>query len=187
MKKLTFALSLIPLLAFGGDLKVGTVDMLALVRNHPRYESDRKLLTSTEKDYAKDLDKIKSEIESIQEEGRKLAEQAQNPMLAQSAKQKLEKDLGDVQNRFMAAQQRLRTAAMSSQEALRKMEGQMLKATSESLNEKIAAYAEKNGYDLIIDKSAAPFAKPGLDVTDGVLEEMGIDPKTAKKGSDEGK
>ena len=187
MKKLLFTLSLLPLFAFAGELKIGTVDTLVLLRNHPRYESDQTLLKNTEKDYAKDIEKLQKEIKSIEDEGRKLAEQMQSPLLAPAAKQKLEKELSDVQNRYLAAQQRLRTSAMTSQEALRKMENQILKATSESIKEKVSAFAEKNGYDLVLDRSAAPYAKSALDVTDGVLKEMGVDPANAKKGDDESK
>ena len=180
MKTLAVALAVIVPSLVMADLKVGTVDMMTLVRNHKSYDSNKKLLSETEKDYHKRLDKQKEEVDRIQEEGRKLAEQARNPMLAAAAKQKLEQDLTDVQNRFLAGQQRLRAEAMRSQQELQDLEGRLLKATTEDLRNSINAFAKKSGYDFIFDASAAPFAKESFDVTGGVLKEMGVDPAAVK-------
>ena len=92
MKKLAIVFALTPFCLFG-ELKIGTVDLLTLVRNHPNYESNRNLLKDTEKDYQKKLDVIKADLDKIQEEGRKLAEQQRNPMFAAAAKEKMEKEL----------------------------------------------------------------------------------------------
>ena len=180
-----FAFAFFAAFAASAEVKYGTVDMMALVRNHPQYDSNRKLLQDSQKDYEKELDKLKAEAAEIQEQGRKLAEEAQNPMLAQSAKQKLEKDLLSVQQKFVAAQQRLRTKAVNSQEELQKLESRMLKATTEDLHKKIDAFAQNGGYDFIFDKSAAPYAKASYDVTPELLKAMGVDPEKAKKPSGE--
>ena len=37
-----------------------------------------------------------------------------------------------------------------------------------------------NGYDLIVESTVTAFAKKSLDVTDGILKAMGVDPKNAK-------
>ena len=190
MKKLVFcAMSLAAAVAFG-EMKIGTVDMLTLVRNHKSYETNKQTLTDTEKDYQKKLDREKGELEKIQDDGRKLAEQTRNPMLSEAAKQKLEKDLMDIQTRFLQGQQRLRQEAMRSQQELQDLEGRLLKRTTEDLRKNINDFAESNGYDFIFDASAVPFAKRAYDVTPGVLKKMGVDPAkavTAKAKSDEGK
>lgn len=170
------------------EIKIGTVDMMTLVRNHPNYQSNKDLLMSTEKDYQKRMDAMKAELESIQEEGKKLADEYRNPMLAQAAKTKIENDIGAVQGRFMAQQQKLRNEAMRNQQDLSDLEARLLKAQAEDLKKRIAAFAEKNGYDFVIDSSAAIYSKKTADVTDSVLKEMGVDPKAAKaKEKDESK
>ena len=61
MKKLGFAVTMAAAMAATAEMKVGYVDLLLLVRNHPNYDSNKALLTSTDKDYQKKLEGIKSE------------------------------------------------------------------------------------------------------------------------------
>ena len=91
MKRLSaFAVAALAASTAFADIKLGTVDMLVLVRNHSSYESNKQFLLSSEKDGQKRLDAMKDEFDSVQEEARKKAEEYRNPMLAQSAKDKLE-------------------------------------------------------------------------------------------------
>lgn len=180
MKKLVLMTALVAATAAFAELKIGTVDMMELVRNHSSYEPNRKLLTETEKDYSKRLDAIKAEVDAIQEEGKNLADQLRNPLLAQAQQKKLEKDLVDIQAKYVSGQQRLRAEMMRSQQDLQDLEGRLLKATTEDLHEKIDAFAEAEGYDLILDVTAAPFAKQSLDVTPALLKTMGVDSSKAK-------
>jgi len=195
MKKLVFAVTLAVACAASADMKIGTIDMMKLVRNHSSYEPNKALLAETQKDYEKKIDKLKAGLDEIQEEFKKKSEQLRQPMLSETAKAKIEKELMDIQSRGLAGQQRMRSEMMRSQQDLQELEGRLLKATSADLRKKISAYAQENGYDLIVDGTAAPYAKPELDVTAGVLKAMGVDPAKAvevsesdsKKKADEGK
>ena len=190
MKKIALVAALAAAVTASAELKIGTVDMITLVRNHSSYEPNKKLLADTEKDYAKKVDRMKADLEEVQEEGKKLTEQLRNPMLAPSAKAKLEKELLDVQNRFLSGQQSIRSEMMRTQQDLQGLEGRLLKATTEDLHRRVDEFAEKNGYDLIVDAAAAPFAKKSLAVTPEILKAMGVDPAAAKgpkDSSDEGK
>lgn len=177
MKKLILLTALAAATTVFADLKIGTVDMMSLVRNHSSYEPNKKLLTETEKDYTKKLDAMKAELDEIQEEGKNMTDQLRNPLLSQGSKTKLEKDLMDIQNKFIAAQQRIRAEMLRSQQDLQDLEGRLLKATTEDLREKINAFAAANKYDLIVDITAAPFASAKLDVTPAILKSMGVDPE----------
>ena len=190
MKKL-IAIAAVALCASAfAELKIGTVDMMMLVRNHKNYDTNKKLLQDAERDYQKKLDAMKADIDAIQDEGKKIAEQGKNPMLAQSQKDKIEKDLIEIQNRYIGAQQKLRSEAMESQQKLQEFETRLLKITTDEIREIVNKYAEKNDYDLIVESTVTAFAKKSLNVTDDLLREMGVDPKNAKgkeKGKDEGK
>ena len=168
------------------EAKFGMVDMVLLVRNHPNYDSNKELLSSTDKDYQKKLGVIKSEGETLQSEGEQLAEQLRNPMLAAKAKTDLEKKLMDIRQKLVGIEQRYRSEAMRCRQDLQDLEGRLLKTTTDDLRRRIAKFAEEKGYDIVIDQSAAPFAKGSYDVTDAVLLAMGVEPKDAK-GRDEGK
>ena len=173
-------------MAASAEMKLGTVDMMLLVKNHPNYDSNKTLLTSTDKDYQKKLEKIKSEGDGIQEEGKKLMEQMRNPMLTAKAKADIEKQLGDIQQKLMGMEQRYRSEAMRCRQDLQDLEARLLRTTTDDLKKRIAKYAAANGYDLIFDSNAAAYATKTLDVTDAMLKDLGVDPKEAK-GRDEGK
>ena len=171
-----------------GDIKIGTVDMMTLVRNHKSYDTNKKILQGSEKDYQKELDAMRSELDALQDEGKKIAEQGRNPMISQSQKDKIEKELLDIQNKFVAGQQKLRSKAMESQQKLQELESQLLKITTEDIRSVVNKFAEDNGYDLIVESTVTAFAKKSFDVTDGILKAMGVDPQYAKgREKDEGK
>ena len=173
-------------LSLSAEMKLGTVDLMMLVRNHPNYDSNKTLLKSTDKDYQKKLEVIKSEGDKLQEEGKKLMEQMRNPMLTAKAKSDVEKQLTDLQQKLIGIEQRYRSEAMRCRQDLQDLEGRLLKTTTDDLRKRIAKYAAAKGYDMIFDANAAAYATKTLDVTDDMLKELGVDPKEAK-GRDEGK
>lgn len=181
MKKSIIALCVAGVAAVSFGLKIGTVDMLVLVKNHPAYETNKTLLTNTEKDFRRKLDDMKKELDSIQDEGRKYADDIRNPMSSQKAKADAEKALGDIQNRFLQQQQKIRSEMMRSQQELSQLETGLLKAQADDLKKRVGAFADKNGYDLVVDATAVLYSKPSFNVTDAVLEEMGVDPAKAKR------
>ena len=186
MKKLLFTMTMVAAMTVSAEMKLGTVDMMLLVKNHPNYESNKTLLTSTDKDYQKKLEAIKSEGDKLQEEGKKLVEQMRNPMLTAKAKTDVERQLGDLQQKLIGIEQRYKGEALRSRQELQDLEGRLLRATTDDLKKRIAKYASAKGYDLIVDANAAPYATKTLDVTDDMLKELGVEPKDAK-GRDEGK
>ena len=185
MKKLAFlAVVLAAAVTASAEMKIGTVDLMTLIRNHPNYENNREFLKSTEADYKKKLDAIQKKGETQQAEGRKVAEQLQNPMLAAKAKADVEKQLMAIQKELMAIEQDYRAEAARCRQDLQDNESRLLKLTTDDLRRRLEKFAKANGYDLILDQTAAPFAKASLDVTDAMLKEMGVDPKDAKKASE---
>ena len=187
MKRMILVAMMMAAVCAQAETKIGTVNMLKLVRNHSSYEANQQLLQTTQKDYQKKLDKLKEAAESLANEGKKMAEQARSPMLAAAAKAKLEKDLADMQQKFMQAQQDLRAEAMRSEQELSDLESRLLKATTDDLNTRLQSFAVQNGYAMIVNVTACPYADKKLDVTDEVLKSMGVDPTKAKEFSDEGK
>ena len=187
MKKLAVALALIPAVALA-DLKIGTVEMMTLVRNHKSYESNKRFLTDSEKESSSRIESMRKEVEKIQEEGQKLAEEAQNPMIAAGRRQEIEKQLVEIQKKYIAGQQQLRNEAMRAQQDLQTTEAKFLKITGDDLRKVIGEFAAKNNYDLVVDSTAVPYFKSELDVTDEVLKSMGVDPeKAVKPGKEEAK
>lgn len=188
MKKLMIAGLMVAATAAFGAMKIATVDVGLLVRNHPNYEANKKVLLGTERDYQKELDAAKAELDAMVEEGRKLAADMQTPMLSEEAKQKNAKEIEELQRRAMSKQQKLRADAMQSQKRLAELEAKLLKGQADDIKARIARFAEKEGYDLVLESAAAVYSTGSLDVTDEILKDMGVDPKKARaKVEDEGK
>ena len=188
MKKLTFAAVAALSLASFAELKIATVDMMLLVRNHPSYEINRDYLKNTEKGYQKELDAMQDVLKELQEEGQNIAKELQNPMLAESEKQKAEKKIAEIQQKFVRQQQDIRNKAMKSQDDLTKTEAGLLKSQADDLKKRISEYAEANGFDLILDSAAAVYNRGTADVTDDILRAMNVDPEKARaKELDESK
>ena len=181
MKKLLVGVCVAAVSAMSFGFKVGTVDMIVLVKNHPAYETNKTLLLNTEKDFRKKLEEMNKELASIQEEGKKHADTIRNPMSSQKAKADAEMAIGEIQNRYMQQQQKIRSEMMRSQQELSQLEAGILKAQSDDLKKRISSFAEKNGYDLVIDSTATLYSKGSFNVTDSVLKEMGVDPTKVKK------
>lgn len=186
MKKLVLALAVAACATAGAGMKFGTVDLMLLVRNHPDYERNKSFLSDKDKDGQKKLAAIKKEGEDLQAEGRKLAEQFRNPMLADKAKVSLEKQLMDIQQQLMKIEQNYRAEALRIRQEIQEDEGRLLKATTDDLRKRISRFAADKGYDIILDKNAAPYSRESLEVTDALLKEMGVEPEKAR-GRDESK
>ncbi|MCR5413793.1 MAG: OmpH family outer membrane protein [Kiritimatiellae bacterium] len=180
MKRLVFAAFAAIALAASAELKIGTVDMMLLVRNHPSYEINRDYLRNTERDMQKELDSMQDGLRDLQEEAQTIAKELQNPMLAETEKQKSEKKIADIQQRYLRQQQELRAKAVKSQDDLAKTEAGLLKSQADDLKKRISEYAVANGYDLILDSAAAIYDRGTSDVTDDILRSMNVDPETAR-------
>ena len=124
---------------------------------------------------------MNKELAAIQEEGKKHAETLRNPMSSKKAKDDAEMALREIENRYMQQQQKVRAEMMRSQQELAQLEAGLLKAQSDDLKKRISKFADKNGYELVIDSSAALYSKDSFNVTDAVLKEMGVDPAKAKR------
>ena len=168
MKKLLFVLALAPCLAHA-ELKVATADLLLLVRHHPDYARNEKK-----------TDAIKSEGEALQDEGKKLIDEMRNPMLNDKAKADAEKRIQEIQQQLIQIEQRYRAEVIRSNQELQEDRARLTKATTDDLRARMKAFAEKEGYDLILDATAAVYAKDSFDVTPALLKEMGVDPKAVE-------
>lgn len=183
MKKIILGMALALAMCVSAETKIGTVNMVDLVRLHPNHESNKALVKSTDKDYKAKLERQQDAAKAIADEGKKAQADLMNPMLSASAKSTAQKKLEDVQRRFLAAQQELRSAAQHFQSELTDLETRLLKLETEDIRAKIDAYAKEKGFDIIADSTMLAFSNPALDVTDDILRAMKVDPSKRKEKS----
>jgi Skp family chaperone for outer membrane proteins len=180
MKKLTFVLIAVLGSTLFAEAKYAVVDMLVLVRNHASYDTNKELLVSTEKNCNKRVDAFKKELEKVQQEGKKLSEEYRNPMLSSAAKKKIEDSLQSIQQEYFTVQQRLRNEMLNAQRELQDLEQVILKMQTDDIRAKVSELAKKEGYSLVLDLNSAVYFDKECNLTDKVLELMGVDPKKAK-------
>ena len=177
--------------AAAAGLKIGTVNMVDLVRLHPDHEKNRTLMRTTDSDYKAKLDAKQDELKEIAEEGKKAQGDLQNPMLSAQARAAAQKKLEGIQKRFLDGQQEMRQMATRFQNDLGELESRLIKLETDDIRAKISAYAKAHDYDFIADGTMLAFAKESYDVTDDILKSMNVDPAKRKekkeKKSDAGK
>ncbi len=187
MKKFLTAIALAASFAASAEIKIAIVDMADLLRLHPQYESDGRLLKETDRDYQDRLEKMQDDLKAIGEDGKKATEELQNPLLSAKAKLEAQRKVESLQQRFIAGQQELRMKAAEFQGQLEDMNARLLRTRSGEIREKIAVWAEEQGYDMVLDRSLIAYSKPEFDVTDEILKLYGVDPAKRQERKNEGK
>ena len=185
MKKIVLGMTLAAALTAAADMKIGTVNMVELVKLHPSYETNRSLLKSTDKDYKARLDKQQEDLKAIADEGKKAQEDLSNPMLSNAAKISAQKKLEEVQRRYVAARQDMEGAVRHYQTELADLESRLMKLQTDELRAKITEFAQKNGFDMVLDSTMLAFSKDSLDVTDEILRALNVDPAKRKTLKDD--
>ena len=187
MKKIMMMAAVVAALTVAAELKIGTVNMVDLVRLHPNHESNRALVKTTDSEYKAKLDAKQDELKEIADEGKKSQSDLQNPMLSTQARAAAQKKLEGIQKRFLEGQQEMRQMATRFQNDLGELESRLIKLETDDIRAKISAYAKENDYDLIADSTILAFAKESFDVTDEILKSMGVDPAKRKEKKEKAK
>ena len=187
MKKIMTMAAAVAALTVAAELKIGTVNMVDLVRLHPNHESNRALVKTTDSGYKAKLDAKQDELKEIADEGKKSQSDLQNPMLSTQARAAAQKKLEGIQKRFLDGQQEMRQMATRFQNDLGELESRLIKLETDDIRAKIGAYAKEQGYDLIADHTILAFAKESFDVTDEILKAMGVDPAKRKEKKEKAK
>ena len=93
MKKIVVLAAMAAALTVAAEMKIGTVNMVDLVRLHPNHESNRALVKTTDSEYKAKLDAKQDELKEIADEGKKSQSDLQNPMLSTQARAAAQKKL----------------------------------------------------------------------------------------------
>ena len=174
MKKILFSCMCLAAVSASAGVKIATVNLEILIKNHPSHESNRTLVKSTADDFRKKMESRQEKAKALVDEGKKIQSDWQNPMLSATAKADLQKKLEDVQRKLFAAQQEMRAEDQRCQEELADLQQRLFKIEKKDIESRLADFAKDEGYDILVDVAACGFSKSGLDVTDAVLKKMGV-------------
>jgi outer membrane protein len=146
--------------AYAADSKIAVVDMQRAVTESTAgstaQQTLKKLFSSRQADLQqkeKDLAKKKDTLEKSAKAGK--VPQAQ---LQQQAEQ-LQKEFGDYQQ-----------LTLNYQREMQQKEGELTQPILQGLLAVVRRIAAQEGYEVILEKSAAPYFRPDLDVTDKAIQ-----------------
>ncbi|MCL2103780.1 MAG: OmpH family outer membrane protein [Kiritimatiellaeota bacterium] len=166
--------------------KTVVVNMIDLVRFHPRREQDRKRMEDREKEYQAQLDKKRNRFEELREDYEKLAKEARNPALSEKARNEKEEQVTKQRNVLAEFDQDLRKELQDLQRKLADLDTELLRIVTDDIREAVTKYAKDNKIAIIMDGSTLAYFDLKLDMTDEVLKKMGVDPQKARKEAEAG-
>lgn len=161
--------------------RVAVVNMVDLVRFHPSRERDRKLMQETEKDFQGKLDKQRDRFEELRQDYESAMKEMRNPALSDKARTEAEDKAMRHRDVLVEAERDLQQEMRKLQNELGDLDTRLLRQVTNDIRELLAKFAEGEGYKMVFDSTTMAYHDPEMDVTDAVLQRMGVDPKVRKE------
>ena len=166
--------------AGAGELKVATVDLDKVFTAHPKTQAAEAELKKAEQAVEAEMEKMVAEGRALQEEAIKLGEAARNPMLTDDARQEKREAAEEKRAELEDFQMRARRMQESKLKQLREQLMKSRQGIVDELTKEVAAFAEAEGFDLVLDRSGmtmnmvplAVYSAPELDVTERLIERL---------------
>lgn len=161
---------------------VAVVDMNDLVRLHPNTPKDKADLELMLKDFQKERDDFRSNLEAMNAELEKAAQdlEKQGPALSEAARANLRSNAMTLQKNLIATERAAQDKMAERQRQMQETENRFLRRTSEEIRAKIETYAKANKIDIVIDMQALPYFNTSVEITNDILKSMNVDPKLRK-------
>ncbi|HAJ57783.1 MAG TPA: hypothetical protein DCL35_08510 [Candidatus Omnitrophica bacterium] len=146
--------------------KIGYVDLSQTFDKYEKTKVYDETLASTQGDKEKELEKISGEIKGIEDK---------MSLLSEKEKATKQKELEDKNNK-------LKTMGQQIALDLRKERDEKLKEILQDIEKVIQSYAQKNGYDFILNDRVLLYGAASADVTQDIVDLLNADyKKTGKK------
>lgn len=159
---MTFLLVLCCSLTASAEMKIGFIDMKAVIAKSEAGSKAMEKLKVEFKDMKENLDAQKKSLDALKDELQK-----QSMMLSQEAKQ-------DKEAQYKRKVRDFQDMGQNYQRKLQQEEQTLSKPIIEKLLEIIKDYGKKNGFTAIFDKQASGllFHQESVDVTDPIISEL---------------
>jgi outer membrane protein len=163
------------------QMRVATVDLDRVFTAHPKTQAAEESLKKAEERIKNDMEKMASETRALEEDVQKLRDAARSAILTESARLKKNLEAEDKLTELQEAQLRLRRTQETRLKQLRDQLMTVREGIVKELMETLRAFAEEEGYDLILDRSGltmnmvpmVAYSDPALDVTDNLIQRLG--------------
>lgn len=176
--------ALLPLLAAASlaaqDLRIATVDLAALVRNHPSTEENKRALNEMKDGFEAQRDERLAALKQLRREAEEVLERAQNPALKEAAKLAARETARSKMAEVQRAEASLRDFVDDLQHQLSVAERERLNATLDDIQRHLDGLVKDLGLSLVIDSSRSPvggyssvlYADKALDITEDLAERI---------------
>jgi outer membrane protein len=153
---LTAALAVAPAQAQRGGLKIGVVNLVALVEQSPQYQA---MTTTLETEFAP----RQRELLTLQQEL-----QTQSETLQRDAEVLGEQERLNLERELQAGQRELQRAGNEFREDLNIRQNEEINKVQRAVLQQVQTYAREEDYDLIV--AEAVYFSSAIDITEAVLE-----------------
>ena len=154
--------------------KVAYVDVDYVLKNVPEYNDAQKQLDGIAATWQKEIDAKYAEIDKLYKQY-----QAEQVLLTEEMKQQRQKDIQDKEK----AAKELQKTRFGYQGELFQKRQELIQPIQDKVYDAIQKIATTKAYDFILDKSSGSvvlFANTKLNISDQVLQSLGITAKNAK-------
>ena len=166
--------------AGAAEVKIAVVDAGRLLKRYHRTALAESHMQAQVEDFTAERDKLLAEHKRLKGEFETLRTEAGNKALTDEAREKKKEQAEDKLSEVVAYENNIREKAMSRRKQLegesRRMQLELVKA----IRAAVQAYAEKQGYTLVLDSSGllangfegVLYSDPKMDITDEVLKNL---------------
>ncbi len=182
MSKMWMAGCLTAFLATAGlaEMKVATVDLDKVFTAHPKTQAAEAELKKAEASVEGEMEQVAEGLRALEAEVTKLREAARSPLLSDEARATKRAEAEDKLTELQEAQLRARRTQETKLKQLREQLMASRQGIVDELLKEVAAFAEAEGFDLVLDRSGmsmnmvplAVYSAPELDVTERLIERL---------------
>lgn len=182
MSKMWMAGCLTAFLATAGlaEMKVATVDLDKVFTAHPKTQAAEAELKKAEEAVQDEMEQVADGLRALEAEVTVLREAARSPLLSDEARAAKRAEAEDKLTELQEAQLRARRTQDTKLKQLREQLMASRQGIVDELLKEVAAFAEAEGFDLVLDRSGmtmnmiplAVYSSPDLDVTERLIERL---------------
>jgi len=157
--------------------KVGYIDSEAILGQMTEYTQVQQQIDRMAQDWQAELERRQEEVDALFQEY-----QARELLYTNEERQRRREEILDAEQEV----ERLRIQYFGPEGQLFQQQESLIRPIQERVLEAVERVAEQGGYDYVFDKDGGGFlflyARPNLDLSQDVLEELGIDVESAARG-----
>ena len=157
--------------------KIGYVDSELILSKTPEYATVQQQLDRMAQEWQQEVEKRKQEVDGLFREY-----QARELLYTNEERQRKREEIVKAEE----DSERLRMQYFGPEGELFKQQEKLMRPIQEKILEAIEGVAEKEGYDYVFDKGGDylfMFAREQYDLSEEVLEELGIDVENTQRGT----